>query len=378
MDIPADRTTGTRALIDVAAFRRNLNAVRSYVGAKVKILVVVKANGYGHGALRLAQEAVRWGVDYLGVARIQEAIDLRREGVALPILVFEIPPADLLELAVNHDLDLTAASLFDVRLLNAVAHRLGKRVSVHVKVDTGMGRLGFECKEAVGAVKEIASLGALRLTGLYSHFATSEDPDRSFALQQINRFTDLCSRLENLGVMVPLKHMANSGAIIDLPEAHFDMVRPGIMLYGYPPSREMRERYPVVPVMSLVSQVTFLKTVGPNTSISYGRRYFTTQKTSIATVPVGYADGLSRLLTTKAEVLIRERRYPVVGTICMDAVMIDLGREHDIELGDTVTFVGRQGNEAISAWDLAAAIGTIPYEVTCLITERVPRVYVNL
>jgi alanine racemase len=291
--------------------------------------------------------------------------------------VFEIPPAESLEAALSHDLDLTTASLFDVRRLNAVAHRLGKKASVHVKVDTGMGRLGFVCEDAVGAVTEIASLDALRLTGLYSHFATSEDPDRSFAVQQINRFRNLQGQLESLGVSVPLKHMANSGAIIDFPEAHFDMVRPGIMLYGYPPSREMRERYPVAPVLSLVSQVTFLKTVGPNTSISYGRRYFTTQETTIATIPVGYADGLSRLLTAKAEALIRGKHCPVVGTICMDAVMIDLGSRPDVEVGDSVTFIGRQGHEAITAWDLAGKIGTIPYEVTSLITERVPRVYVN-
>lgn len=365
----------TRALIDLAAYRANLDAVRSYVGSGVKILAVVKADAYGHGARRMAEEAVRWGVDYLGVARIHEGIELRTAGITHPILVFEVPPPSHLETALQQNLQLTVVSLEGAALVDDVATRLGTKAKVHVKVDTGMGRLGFRVADALSAVERISRMESLDLVGLYSHFATSEDPDQTFAYRQLEKFQELVGSLEALGINVPLKHMANSGAIIALPGAHLDMVRPGIMLYGYPPGREMEQRFPVRPVLSLLSQVTFLKSVDPDVSISYGRKHFTDRQTTIATVPAGYADGFPRLLTGRADALVRGKRYQVVGTICMDAVMLDLGPDADAAEGDTVTLIGCDGPERIDAWDIAARIGTIPYEVTCLIPRRVPRIY---
>ncbi len=375
MDPLAAALPATRALVDIGAYRVNLDAVRSYVGAGVKVLAVVKADAYGHGARRMAEEAVRGGVDYLGVARIHEGIELRMAGITHPVLVFEVPPPAHLEAALRQDLQLTVVSLEGAALAGDVATRLGTMARVHVKVDTGMGRLGFPIAGAREAVERISRMEGVDIVGLYSHFATSEDPDRSFASRQLEQFQELVRSLEAVGIDVPLKHMANSGAIIALPGAHLDMVRPGIMLYGYPPGRDMDQRYPLRPVLSLLSQVAFLKKVDPGVSISYGRRYTTSRRTTVATIPVGYADGFPRLLTGRADALVRGRRYPVVGTVCMDAVMLDLGPDAEIVEGDPVTLIGSDGAERIDAWDIAARIGTIPYEVTCLIPKRVPRVY---
>ncbi len=375
MDPLSAAPPATRALIDLAAFRANLDAVRSYVGGKVRILAVVKADAYGHGACRMAEEAVRWGVDCLGVARIHEGLELRKAGISHPILVFEVVPPGNVEVALMQDLQLTVVSLEGAALIDDIAARLGKRGVVHVKVDTGMGRLGFATVAAPAAIERITRMESVELAGLYSHFATSDDADDSFARQQLREFLGLIASLEAHGICPPVKHMANSGAIISLPDAHLDMVRPGIMLYGYPPGKGMKQRFPLFPVMSILSQVTFLKTVERGRSISYGRKYFTRDRTIIGTVPVGYADGYSRLLTGNAEVLVRGKRVPVVGTVCMDAVMLDLGAETDVAEGDLVTLIGSEGGERIDAWEIAAKIGTIPYEVTSLIPKRVQRVY---
>ncbi|MBP1692058.1 MAG: alr1, partial [Bacteroidetes bacterium] len=236
---------------------------------------------------------------------------------------------------------------------------------------------GLSAATAAESIESIARLPWIDLVGVYSHFATSEDPDRTFATHQLDLFSHVLEDLAKRRISVRFRHMANSGAILEFPESHFDMVRPGLMLYGYAPRQGMALRVALSPVMSLVSRVAFLKRVGPNTSISYGRRYFTERETQIATVPVGYGDGYSRLLTGKAEALIRGKRYPVVGIVCMDQVMVDVGPGADIHDGDPVTLIGQQGGESIWAWELAAKIGTIPYEITCLVTSRVPRRFVR-
>jgi alanine racemase len=365
----------TRALIDPGAFRHNLNSVRAYVGNGVKILAVVKANAYGHGAVELAKEAIGWGVDYLGVARVHEGIELRNVGIKATMLVFESAPSEHNAPAIQNGLELTLVSKASAEEVDRTARKLGVRAKVHVKVDTGMGRLGIPFAVSVDVIEQIARLQGLDVAGIYSHFATSEDRDQAFARTQLQRFNGIVATLAGRGVRFALRHMANSGAIITLPESHMDMVRPGIMLYGYPPGSAMQERHPVRPVLSLVSRVSFIKTSEAGTSISYGRRYFTRATTRIATVPIGYADGYPRSLTNRAFAIIRGRRYPVVGTVCMDHIMVDVGMESAVEEGDVVTLIGREGAECISAWDIANAIGTIPYEVTCLVTRRVPLIY---
>jgi alanine racemase len=367
----------TSAVIDRSAFRHNLAMVRAYVGDYPAIMPVVKADAYGHGAIQLSREAIRLGVRWLAVARYHEGLALRAAGIDTPILVFEVVPRESIEPCLAADLRLTVVSDDHAEAISRAATRSGHRAVVHVKVDTGMGRLGVVHEGAAGCVERIVRFPGLTIEGIYSHFATSEDPDQSYAREQLRRFTAVLNELEQRNLRPPLRHMANSGAVITLPESHFDIVRPGIMLYGYPPARGMNEPHPVRPVMALRSRVSFLKAVPAGTSISYGRRYSTTGHTTIATIPVGYADGFARLLTGKSHCIIRGRRFPVVGTVCMDHVMADLGPEPGVQEGDEVTLIGRDGTEEITAWDVASAIGTIPYEVTSLITPRVPRLFVE-
>ena len=367
----------TRAIIDLAAFRQNLAAVRSFLAPQVKVMAVVKANAYGHGLRRISGEAVANGVEYVGVARAYEGVELRMAGIMSKILVFEIVPQEHEQTAILQDLELTVGTVEGAKRLNAAAERLRRKAKVHVEVDTGMGRLGFPYREAAASIEAIARLPRVDLIGVYSHFATAESPDQSFAREQLLRFNGVLEDLRGRGVEVELRHMANSGAIISLPESHLDIVRPGLLLFGYTPGKEMQMQAPLLPVLSLVSKVVFLKTVGPGTTISYGKKFVTRERTTIATAPVGYGDGYLRPLSGKADVLIRGRRYPVVGSITMDQIMIDLGPESGIVEGDDVTLIGRDGDEAITCWELAEKAGTIPYEITCLITPRVPRVFIR-
>lgn len=338
-------------------------------------MAVIKANGYGHGMEHLAREAAVHGITDFGVARVQEGVILRQAGFAQRTIVFESPaPASVRE-ALRHDLTLTIADPALLDVVGAEARSAGVKARVQVKVDTGMGRLGLPADQGAALVVRVARSPHVMLTGTYSHFATSEDPDTTFAWQQLDRFQAFLEDVRRSGVDLPERHMANSGAIMTMPAAHFDMVRPGIMLYGYPPGQGMAERFPVRPVLSLVSRVAFVKQVEPGTSISYGRRFLAARRTWIATVPMGYGDGYSRLLTGKAQALINSRRYPVVGTICMDQLMVDLGDQCSVAVGDEVRFLGASGAERITAWDVASLTGTIPYETTCAITPRVPRLY---
>jgi len=336
-------------------------------------MAVVKADAYGHGMLECAKTAIEAGGEYLAVARIDEALELRDAAINHPLLVFELVRDDLLEAAITQNIELTLSSQDGARDLNAAAERLRRRAKVHIKVDTGMGRLGLGFQHAGSQIEKISRLSWLDVVGGYSHFATSDEVDQTFAREQLARFNVVLAELKRRGVEIPLVHMANSGAIMSLPESHFNMVRPGIMLYGYPPRRGMDHEHPLEPVLSFVSAVTFMKNVEPKMSISYGRRYHTREKTSIATIPVGYRDGYSRLLTGKVEALIGGKRYPVVGTICMDHLMVDVGTHSNVHEGDTVTLIGSDGNESITAWDIGEKLGTIPYEVTCMIGQRVSR-----
>ncbi|HTO94534.1 MAG TPA: alanine racemase, partial [Bacteroidota bacterium] len=248
--VPRD---ATRAIVSLGAFRKNLSCVRSYCGTGVRIMPVVKANAYGHGLIRIAREAVGAGADALAVARVSEALEVREAGIAAPLLVFEIPPAASIGSALAEGIDLTVSTQASAGEISALGSRAGKTCRVHIKVDTGMTRLGFPAATAVEQIASVLRLPRLELAGLYSHFATSDEPDTTFAAVQIARFREVLERLRRMGIEPPLVHMANSGAIMRLPDARFDMVRPGIMLYGYAPSRTLAERYPVEPVMGLVS-----------------------------------------------------------------------------------------------------------------------------
>ena len=361
--------------VNLEAFRHNIRCVRSYCGESVRIMAIVKANAYGHGVVKLCRVAIAEGVEYLGVARAEEALEIRREGIDHPVLVFEITPGNHVAAALSENIELTIAEPGAADAISATAAKLGKSARVHLKVDTGMGRLGLPFASAPAVIEEILRRPHLELVSVYSHFATSEEPDTSFAREQLSRFRQVLDDLGKRRIEVPIRHMANSGAVICMPEAHFEMVRPGIMLYGYPPARNLSEHFPVRPVMSLVSKVSMIKQVEAGTPVSYGRRYVAPRRTFIATVPAGYADGFPRLLTGRASALIRGERYPVAGTICMDHIMVDLGERTGCKVGDEVTLIGKGGAQSITAWDIAGTIGTIPYEITSLIPPRVRRVF---
>lgn len=367
----------TRAEVDSSAIRHNLAQIRRRVGERTAIMAVVKANAYGNGMVEVARVALGGESSYLGVGNVEEGIFLRENGITAPILVFAVPFLDQIELFLKYDLEVTLCSMEIASALNGVASGIEKRGVAHIKIDTGMGRIGVQFNDAVEFVRQAVQLELIEVKGLYTHFATADERNKDFARLQLDRFRDVISAVNGLGIHIPLKHCANSGAILDLPNSYFDMVRPGIMIYGYYPSHETSESLELRPALSLKSKVAFVKEVPPGTPISYGRKYYTKSRTKIVSVPVGYADGFSRLLTNDAEALIKGKRYPVVGTVCMDQVMIDVGLDSDVSVGEDVVFIGHSGNERITAWDIADKLGTIPYEVCCAISSRVPREIVN-
>lgn len=365
------------AEIDLEAIRHNLAQIRRLVGKTVDIMAVVKAEAYGHGALEIARTAIDNGANWLGVSLPEEGIALRKSGIKTPILVFE--PLQTGQAGVFLDYDLTATLCIRelVYSLAGEASKAGKTARVHVKIDTGMGRVGVNLDQAVAFIREIRGLPGIEVNGVYSHLATADERDKSYAGRQIKAFSELVAELKSMGLLPEKVHLANSAAIIDLPEAYFNMVRPGIMLYGlYPSAQVNRERVDLKPAFSLKVKSVFVKRVPGQTGISYGLRYHTRKETTIATIPIGYADGWSRLLTHKAEALVNGKRFPIVGTICMDQCMIDTGDE-PVELGQEIVLIGEQGREKITADMVAEHLGTINYEVTCMISSRVPRVYRN-
>lgn len=367
----------TRAEIDLDCVAHNLRLAREAVGPAVAVMAVVKADAYGHGAVPVARAALAAGAARLGVAALEEARALRQSGIAAPVLIMGWTPPGQLEAALELNLTLTLFSAADARAVSELASRRGRRARVHVKVDTGMGRLGFPAGE--GAVAEIASLcrlPGLEPEGIYTHLAAS-DSDREFTLEQLGRFQAVIRDLEALGITFPMRHAANSGAVWHVPEAHLDMVRLGISLYGYHPAghEAAGDRPALRPALSWLTAVAQVKEVPPGTPVSYGRTYVTRWWERLATLPVGYADGYSRGLSNRGAVLIGGRRAPVVGRVCMDQIVVSVPAGVEVRQGDEAVLIGRQGDEAISADDLAGWLGTINYEILCAISKRVPRYY---
>lgn len=338
-------------------------------------MAVVKADAYGHGAVPVARRALASGATHLGVALIDEAVELRRAGIDAPILVFGGLFEEQIDAFLEHNVQMT---LYDLRLARHVSRRavaLGRRAQVQVKVDTGMGRVGVALAEAAEAVAGLLRLPGLEVVGLYTHFANADARDKSFARIQLERFRSVLVTLSNCGLRPPTVHAANSAAVLDLPESYFDLVRPGVMIYGYYPSAETSESIPLEPAMRLRSTIIFVKRVPAGVPISYGRTFTTEQPTIIATVPIGYADGVLRRLSNNLEVLVRGQRCPLVGRVCMDQIMIDIGDRRDIFAGEPAVLLGRQGQSHISMDEWCRRLETIPYEVTCGISRRVLRVY---
>ena len=371
-------------------YAHNLKELKGISRPPARLMAVVKANGYGHGAVEVARQALQNGAHYLGVARINEAIALRKAGLSAPILIFGYSPPDLAPLLIDYKLTQTVYSLSTATALSEYASRKGKKITVHIKVDSGMGRLGFLLENihtnpndnppnnSVREIEAITRLPGLTVEGIFTHFATADSADKSYADLQLDRFQALLNRLQKEGLEPPLRHAANSGALINIPESHLDMVRPGIASYGLYPSDEFnKSMVDLKPVMTLKSKIIHLKKVPPGFNISYGITYQTKAHTTIATIPVGYADGFNRLLSSRGYMLVHGQRVPIVGRVCMDLTMLDVGGISEVALEDEVVVFGEQGDEAIRADDIAASIGTINYEIVSTITARVPRVYLE-
>ncbi|MDI3518448.1 MAG: alanine racemase [Caldanaerobacter sp.] len=372
-----DEIRPTRVEVNLDSIVHNFREIKRVVGDRVKVMGVVKANAYGHGAYHVAKALVENGVDYLAVATVEEALELRSCGITAPVLILGYTPLSQAGEAVEKDVTFTAFDLKYVKELGEIASRKGKKAKIHVKIDTGMGRIGYtDFDLAEREIEEMSKLEGIELEGIFSHFATSDEKDKDYAREQFERFADMLKRLEKRGVNISLKHIANSGAITDLNYAYLDMVRPGIALYGSYPSDDVNKILDLRPAMNFKTKIVYIKEVPENTSISYGRTFITKRPSKIATLPIGYADGLNRLLSNNHEVLVRGKYVPIVGRVCMDQTMIDVTEVEGVEVGDEVVIFGEQEGKRITADDIAKKLRTIPHEVYCGISRRVPRIYI--
>jgi alanine racemase len=362
----------TWAEIDLNAIRHNCKAIQDTVGRDTGIMAVVKANAYGHGIVEVSELLGKLKIRYLGVATLDEALTLRKSGVRLPILILGSLLSGELDVAVKNNITVTLCNKELLAALKNIAKKSKPRV--HIKVDTGMGRIGVWHEEAPGFVKEAKKIKNVEIEGIYTHFSVA-GRDKFFTRYQIDSFNNVLSEVEALKISIPLKHAANSIACCDWKKSHLNMVRPGIIIYGIYPKKNFPRIIKLKPAFSLKTKIVFLKSVPPGRSISYGRTYVTQSSTKIASLPIGYADGYGRVLSNKAQVLVRGYHAPVVGKITMDQTMIDVGHIKGVKVGDEVVLVGRQKKEEVRIERLARLAGTIPYEIVTGITGRVPRVY---
>lgn len=336
-------------------------------------MVTVKADAYGHGIIRVSKELCSYGVDYLGVASIDEGIRLRQEGIKVPILILGLILKTDIEALFRYDLTSTVCEEHLAQAINRYARGHKKSAKVHIKIDTGMGRIGIRYPQAVEVIKKICGLGSLVVEGLYTHFAFA-DSRRDFTLRQIDIFNNIISELKEFKINIPLLHAANSAGVINYAESHFNMVRPGLVIYGLSPAPELKIR--IKPVLSLKTRIVYVKRVPASCGISYGHTYITNRPANIVTLPIGYGDGYPRNLSDKASVLVKGKLFRIAGRICMDQIMVDIGNTRACA-GDEVVLIGSQGKNSISVEELAELSGTIPYEIVCGLGSRIPRVYVG-
>ena len=365
----------TSAHVDLKAIEANLRAVRGQVGDRL-VLLAVKADAYGHGAVAVSLMCQRTGAaDWLGVATVPEALELRAAGVTLPILKLShaLTPAEA-SAAVDAGVALTVIDEPGARLVSRAAS--GRGAEVHLKVDTGMRRIGVEPGGAVPLARLLRRLPGIDLTGIMTHLPVSDTPSGAdFTASQLARFSAVAADVQSEVGPLPHVHAANSGGVCGHPASWGTLVRPGIMAYGSYPDRDTAPTVPIVPALSLVSRVSYVKQVPAGETVGYGRTWTAPTDTWVATVPIGYGDGYSRLLSNRGTILVRGRPFRIAGRVCMDQTMLDLGPRTDVVAGDEVVAIGRQGEAQITAWDVADLMGTIPYEVTCLLTRRVTRTY---
>lgn len=364
----------SRAEVDLGAIRHNVELlVRE--AAPAALCAVVKADGYGHGAIAVSEAAVSAGASWLGVALVEEGAVLRRSGVEVPILLLSQPRPEDIDAAVRFDMHLTLYTEEGIEAAEAAALCYGRTPRVHLKVNTGMNRVGAAPCDVAKIATRVSASRHLELEGVWTHCAVADEPENPFTEAQLEVFDSVLYDLEEIGIVPPMRHVANSAVLIDRPSARHDLVRAGISLYGLAPSQALEGRLDLVPALSLVAEVSMVKRVGAQERISYGLRHRFTHDTTVATVPIGYADGVPRRLSAVGgEVLIAGRRRPIVGVVTMDQIMVDCG-DDDVSVGDEVVLLGTQGDERIGAGEWAESLDTIAYEIVCGIGPRVPRIY---
>ena len=364
------------AYVDLNAIEENFKTIKTFLPPGVKVLCVVKADAYGHGAVEVARKLEGNGADYLGVATIDEGMELRESGITTPILIMSgIFPWDDVGLVFKSRLTPVVYDSATLDRIEEEGEHHDEALKIHVKIDTGMGRLGFSIDDIPYLAEHIKSTKSVQLEGLMSHFSASEVRN-DYGLHQVDLFTKALRMVQDTGLNPEIVHMANSGAVTTYPDAYFSMVRVGINLYGSYPSKELREKMVLAPVMKFVSKISLLREFGEGQALSYGGTYTTKKNTKIAYVPVGYADGYPRALSNKGSVLIRDRRCSIVGRICMDWLLVDVTYLNGIEAGEEVVLLGRSDTQMITADEVAEISGTIPYEILCKISKRIMRVYV--
>lgn len=366
---PTEAIRPTHVEVSLGTIAQNFDAIRAHVG-NAEVMPVVKANAYGHGIVEVSQHLAAHGATCFGVALLEEAVVLRRAGITQPILVFGGVVARQIPQFIEHDLMMAASSIDKMRQIDDAAAAAKKKARVHLKIDTGMERIGVHWYSAEKLLEASLTFQNIEIAGIYSHLANSDAEDLSSAKEQLARFLDVLEFYPKRGLKPPQRHIANSGGILQLPESHLDLVRPGIMLYGVYPSREVRQSVAVKPALSWKSEVVYFKVVQPGNAVSYGGTWKSDHAVRVVTVPVGYGDGYFRALSNRGQVVIRGQRHPIVGRVCMDQFMVNLewGTAYN---GDAVTLIG----DGILAQDVADWAGTIPYEVLTNIHSRVPRVY---
>ena len=369
------------AKVNLNNIKDNLRFIKTIIPKSTKIMAVVKANGYGHGSIEVAKAAIKAGVERLGVASVEEALELINNNIKAPMHLLSEPPISSVKIIVKNatiknSIISTVYTKIFAKALSEEAHNQNKKCLVHVKVDTGMHRVGISTKNTISLVKYISSLPNIEIEGLFTHFACADDPENAYTLLQLRRFIELKETLKKNNLKFKIYHCANSAAMLNFSQTHLDMVRIGIAMYGLRPS-EKTFSPKLKPALSLKAKISYLKEIEKGEGISYGLTLKTNKKSLIATVPIGYADGYPRQLSNKGVVLVKGKRVPVVGNVTMDNIMIDVTDIDEVKIGDEVVIIGNQGNKKIEVNELSKALNTIDYEIVCGITNRVPRIYVE-
>ncbi len=370
------------AEINLDAIVHNYKEIRRITNPNAKIMAIIKADGYGHGFKKIAEVLSENGIDAFGVATTDEALQIRKAGFTLPVLILGIIPDDELNTVIENEISISVTNLMLAKKISSAASKLHKNARIHIKLDTGMGRIGFVCgdDDSMTAEKiiEAAKLPYINVEGVFSHFSKADEADKSYTDLQFERFCRICEILEKNGVKIPFKHICNSAGIIQFPDYHLDMVRSGIITYGLYPSDEVdKSKISLIPAMTVKTQVTNVKKIHHESLISYGGKYTAKPGDVIATIAIGYADGFSRILSGKAKVIINGHLVNVVGNICMDQCMVDVTGIPDIKIGDEVIIFGSDGNNTITVESVALLLGTINYEVVCSVGKRIPRAYIQ-